>query len=87
MIESPSLLITDDDPAFRETLQGVFEPEGYRTLLAGADNGDQYIFNIGGSSWRWLLSAHSLACLVHRARGARIVDNDADRLAALGTLC
>lgn len=35
MIESPSLLITDDDPAFRETLQGVFEPEGFRTLLAG----------------------------------------------------
>jgi CheY-like chemotaxis protein len=34
-IECPSLLITDDDPAFRETLQGVFEPEGYRTLLAG----------------------------------------------------
>ena len=34
-IESPSLLITDDDPAFRETLRVVFEPEGYRTLLAG----------------------------------------------------
>jgi CheY-like chemotaxis protein len=35
VIESPSLLITDDDAAFRETLQGVFEPQGYRTLLAG----------------------------------------------------
>ena len=35
MIEVPSLLITDDDPAFRETLQLVFEPEGYRTLTAG----------------------------------------------------
>jgi CheY-like chemotaxis protein len=34
-IECPSLLITDDDPAFRETLRVVFEPEGYRTLLAG----------------------------------------------------
>jgi CheY-like chemotaxis protein len=34
-IEAPSLLITDDDQAFRETLQGVFEPQGYRTLLAG----------------------------------------------------
>ncbi len=34
-IETPSLLITDDDFAFRETLQGVFEPLGYRTLLAG----------------------------------------------------
>ena len=35
MIEAPSLLITDDDAAFRETLQGVFEPQGFRTLLAG----------------------------------------------------
>ncbi|OHB80752.1 MAG: hypothetical protein A2V98_26680 [Planctomycetes bacterium RBG_16_64_12] len=34
-ILAPSLLITDDDRAFRETLQGVFEPRGYRTLLAG----------------------------------------------------
>ncbi len=34
-IEAPSLLITDDDRAFRETLQGVFAPRGYRTLLAG----------------------------------------------------
>ncbi len=35
IIAPPSLLIADDDPAFRETLQGVFEPQGYRTLLAG----------------------------------------------------
>jgi CheY-like chemotaxis protein len=35
IIEAPSLLITDDDAAFRETLRGLFEPEGYRTLLAG----------------------------------------------------
>mgnify|MGYP000915583704 CR=1 FL=1 len=35
VIENPSLLITDDDSAFRETLQRVFEPRGYRTLLAG----------------------------------------------------
>jgi CheY-like chemotaxis protein len=34
-IEAPSLLITDDDRAFRETLQGVFVPQGFRTLLAG----------------------------------------------------
>lgn len=32
--EPPSLLITDDDSAFRETLQGVFQPLGLRTLLA-----------------------------------------------------
>jgi CheY-like chemotaxis protein len=31
----PSLLITDDDPGFRETLRVVFEPRGFRTLLAG----------------------------------------------------
>ena len=35
LTESPSLLITDDDSAFRQTLQGVFEPEGFRTILAG----------------------------------------------------
>ena len=34
MLVSPSLLITDDDRAFRETLQTVFEPRGFRTLLA-----------------------------------------------------
>ena len=33
--QSPSLLITDDDRGFRETLRGLFEPEGFRTLLAG----------------------------------------------------
>ncbi|MBN1909245.1 MAG: response regulator [Pirellulales bacterium] len=31
----PSVLITDDDLAFRETLQGVLEPMGFRILLAG----------------------------------------------------
>ncbi len=35
LIEAPSLLITDDDSAFRETLQDVFEPQGYRISLAG----------------------------------------------------
>jgi CheY-like chemotaxis protein len=34
-IEMPSLLITDDDPGFRETLRVVFEPMGLRTYLAG----------------------------------------------------
>ena len=33
-IETPSLLITDDDPGFRETLRVVFQPRGFRTLLA-----------------------------------------------------
>jgi CheY-like chemotaxis protein len=31
---TPSLLITDDDRDFRETLGGVFEDRGYRTILA-----------------------------------------------------
>ncbi len=35
LLETPSLLITDDDADFRQTLQGVFEPRGFRTLLAG----------------------------------------------------
>jgi len=35
LLETPSLLIADDDLGFRETLQGVFEPRGFRTLLAG----------------------------------------------------
>jgi CheY-like chemotaxis protein len=32
---SPSLLITDDDRNFRETLEAVFAPRGFHTLLAG----------------------------------------------------
>lgn len=35
MIQQPSILITDDDVDFRETLQDVLVPQGYRTLLAG----------------------------------------------------
>jgi CheY-like chemotaxis protein len=37
----PSLLITDDDRDFRETLRGVFEDRGYRTLVAG--DGDEAV--------------------------------------------
>ncbi len=36
---APTLLITDDDAAFRETLRDVFEPEGFRTVLA--DDGQE----------------------------------------------
>ena len=35
VLETPSLLITDDDRDFRETLSGIFEPRGFRTILAG----------------------------------------------------
>lgn len=34
IVDSPSLLITDDDRALRETLDGIFQSRGYRTLLA-----------------------------------------------------
>jgi len=38
-VETPSILITDDDFQFRDTLRGVLEPHGYHTLLA--DDGEQ----------------------------------------------
>ena len=34
-IETPLLLITDDDTGFREALREAFQPRGFRTLLAG----------------------------------------------------
>jgi CheY-like chemotaxis protein len=39
LLEHPTLLITDDDAGFRETLRGAFEPRGFYTLLAG--NGEE----------------------------------------------
>ena len=41
LLDHPSLLITDDDAGFRETLCGAFEPRGFRTLVAG--NGEEAI--------------------------------------------
>lgn len=35
LVESPSLLITDDDREFRETLRLGLEPRGFETILAG----------------------------------------------------
>jgi two-component system chemotaxis response regulator CheY len=35
ILTPPSMLITDDDRDFRETLREVFEPQGFRTILAG----------------------------------------------------
>ena len=40
-MEPPTLLITDDDEGFRETLRGAFEPRGFLTLAAG--NGEEAI--------------------------------------------
>jgi len=34
ILDTPAMLITDDDRDFRETLRGVFETRGFRTLLA-----------------------------------------------------
>ena len=34
LTDAPSLLITDDDSAFRETLDEVFQRQGFRTLQA-----------------------------------------------------
>lgn len=36
-----SILITDDDPAVRETLREIFEPVGFHTLLA--ESGEEAI--------------------------------------------
>ena len=41
-----SLLITDDDDAFRETLRSIFEPEGFHTLLAHC--GEEALDILGG---------------------------------------
>ncbi len=45
-VETPSLLITDDDPGFRETLRVAFEPRGFRTLLA--DDGEEALRIVQG---------------------------------------
>jgi CheY-like chemotaxis protein len=34
-LTDPCLLISDDDPSYRETLENVFAPRGLRILLAG----------------------------------------------------
>ena len=34
-ITDPALLISDDDLSYRETLESVFAPRGFRILLAG----------------------------------------------------
>ena len=41
MLDTPSLLITDDDRDFRESIRDVFEPHGFRTILA--ENGQEAV--------------------------------------------
>ena len=40
-LDRPSILITDDDPVARQTLREIFEPAGFRTLLA--ESGEEAI--------------------------------------------
>src|SRR4051794_31713922 len=40
-LDRPSILVTDDDPVARETFLEIFEPAGFRTLLA--ESGEQAI--------------------------------------------
>ena len=40
-LDHPSILITDDDPVARETFREIFEPTGFRTLLA--ESGEEAI--------------------------------------------
>jgi CheY-like chemotaxis protein len=50
---TPSILITDDDVGFRETLRGVFEPAGYHTIVAG--DGEEALRIVGSSQEMHLL--------------------------------
>jgi len=40
-LDRPSILITDDDPAVRETFRDIFTKEGFHTLLA--ESGEEAI--------------------------------------------
>jgi CheY-like chemotaxis protein len=42
---TPSILIADDDSAFRETLRGVLEPRGFRALTAA--DGEEALHIVG----------------------------------------
>ena len=48
-----SILITDDHPAVRETFREIFEPVGYRTLLA--ESGEEAIDIVQGQDVHILL--------------------------------
>ena len=53
VVVQPSILITDDDRQFRETLRGVLAPRGFRTLLAG--DGEEAIEIVRGAEVHVLL--------------------------------
>ncbi len=53
LFTTPSILITDDDHAFRETVRGVLEPRGFRTLTAA--NGEEALRIVGAEPVHLLL--------------------------------
>jgi two-component system chemotaxis response regulator CheY len=74
-IFTPHLLITDDDRAFRETLQSVFEPRGFRTSLAA--DGEEAVSIARNSDVHLLLIDMHMPRLtgleaVHRLRAFKI---------------
>jgi CheY-like chemotaxis protein len=52
-VEIPSILITDDDHAFRETVKGMLEPRGFRTLTAA--DGEEALKILGAEPIHLLL--------------------------------
>jgi hypothetical protein len=53
LVETPSILITDDDHGFRETVRGMFEPRGFRTYLAA--DGEEALRIVGAEPVHLLL--------------------------------
>jgi CheY-like chemotaxis protein len=76
MFASPSLLITDDNRDFRETLRGVFEPHGFRTLLAA--DGEEAIQIVRANRIHVVLMDLQMPRLSGLEAIARIKEVDAD---------
>lgn len=53
LVETPSILITDDDHGFRETVRGMFEPLGFRTYSAA--DGEEALRIVGSQPIHLLL--------------------------------
>lgn len=48
LIETPSILVTDDDTAFRDTVRCILEPRGFRMLTAS--NGEETLRIVSSES-------------------------------------
>ena len=53
LVDTPSILITDDDHAFRETVKGMLEPRGFRALTAA--DGEEALKIVGAEPVHLLL--------------------------------